>query len=405
MTPSSLDILIIAPTPFFQDRGCHLRIREEAKALQKAKKSVLIATFGWGEDVKGLTVKRPVLDLISFDKGPAASWKKIPASIFLFFVTVRLIFKYRPEVIYCHLLEGLAVGLAAFCVAKIFSFWSYRPVLIFDSQGSRADEIKSYGMTSNSFVLNFFQKLEILLLRFPDKIFVSSTNYLEKLKKIPNLEIKAEQLSDGPSFTPRKAPTGQKEKIRTLGKLTECFEKKELIRLKKWLREEKFIVIYTGSFSPAKGLPDFVKQVLPKFTVADSVRFIFAGSGKLELEENESVIVSRKLKNKSLKAMLSLADLGIDSKPAASSESSGKLINYMAAGLPVLAIKSPNSLYFVNDENQLLPGLDNFKEGIIRSSKNKKEVRSLGIKNLRRINQKFAWDLQIRKILAIINHR
>lgn len=405
MATSPLDILMIAPTPFFEGRGCHLRIRDEARALQKARCSVLIATFGWGEDVKDLTIERPALDLISFDKGPAASWKKIPASLFLFFTTVRLIFKYRPRTLYCHLLEGLVIGSTALLIAKIFSFWSYRPILIFDTQGSRADEMKSYGMTSNSWVLEFFQGLEKFFLRFPDKIFVSSANYLEKLEKISILKNRIAQVSDGPSFAPRKSPADQEEKIKILHQLAEDLGEKNYAKIKKWLDGNKFIVIYTGSFSQAKGVSDFIKQILPEFQQKGPIRFLFAGSGKIELEDSQVSILLNKLENKNLKKLLSLADLGLDPKPAASSESSGKLINYMAAGLPVLAIKSPNSLYFVNDENQLLSGLDNFKERIIQLSKNKKEARLLGSKNLRRIDQKFAWDLQIRKILAIIGHR
>ncbi len=405
MISSPPDILMIAPTPFFENRGCHLRIREEAESLQRAGCSILIAAFRQGNEVKNLRIERSSLDLINFDKGPTASWKKIPASFFLFLTTLRLVFKYRPKAIYCHLLEGLSIGIVTLSVVRIFSLWTYKPILIFDSQGSRADEMKSYGMIENSTILNFFRGLEKFLLRFPDKIFVSSINYLKKIKEMPGLKDRTEQLADGPSFSPGKDIVRREEKIKNLKKINHCFEKNDYQRVNKWLEEEKFIIIYTGNFGPAKGLPDFIRQILPHFSKKDSIRFIFAGEGDLKTKNEEIAVYSSKLEIENLPLLLSLADIGLDPKPKTSTESSGKLINYMAAGLPVLAIKSPNSLYFVGDERQLVNRFKELKTAIAKLAKNKRELEMMGKKNLQRVKEKFSWDLQIRKILAIIGHR
>ena len=400
-----LDILMIAPTPFFENRGCHFRIKEEAKALQGAGKTVLIATFGQGEEVKGLDISRSTLDLITFENGPTASWKKIPALIFLFFTVLRLIFKNRPKVIYCHLLEGLAVGLKAFFIAKIVSFWSYRPLLIFDTQGNRAEEMKSYGMTSNRWLLDIFNGLEKFLLRFPDRIFVSSLNYLKKLEESPELKNKIEQLTDGPSFKPRKSPADQKEKISSLSKVEKYFSAEDYLKIKNWLNESKFITIYTGSFDRSKGLSDFIEKNLSRFSEKNKVRFIFAGSGQIQRKDSEIVAWTQKLNDKNLKTILSLANLGIDPKPKTSTESSGKIINYMAAGLPVLALKNPNNFLFAGEDNFLTNKIEDFQIKIVKIVDDPDLTRSIGIKNISRINKNFAWDLQIRKILAIISHR
>ena len=400
-----LDILMIAPTPFFENRGCHFRIKEEAKALQGAGKTVLIATFGQGEEVKGLDISRSTLDLITFENGPTASWKKIPALIFLFFTVLRLIFKHRPKVIYCHLLEGLAVGLKAVFIAKIVSFWSYRPLLIFDTQGNRAEEMKSYGMTSNRWLLDIFNGLEKFLLRFPDRIFVSSLNYLKKLEESPDLKNKVEQLTDGPSFKLRKSPAGQREKINSLSKIKKYFSAEDYLKIESWLNESKFIAIYTGSFDRSKGLSDFIEKNLSRFSEKNKVRFIFAGSGQIQRKDSEIVAWTQKLNDKNLKTILSLANLGIDPKPKTSTESSGKIINYMAAGLPVLALKSPNTIFFAEENNFLVKKLEDFKSEIVKAGQNQEQIKIIGKKNIARINKKFTWDLQIRKILAIISHR
>ena len=40
----SLKVLMIAPTPFFADRGCHVKILEEIKTLSKRNIKIIITT-------------------------------------------------------------------------------------------------------------------------------------------------------------------------------------------------------------------------------------------------------------------------------------------------------------------------------------------------------------------------
>ena len=48
-----MKILIVAPTPFFSDRGTHIRILEEALALEKQGHAITIATYHIGKDIHG----------------------------------------------------------------------------------------------------------------------------------------------------------------------------------------------------------------------------------------------------------------------------------------------------------------------------------------------------------------
>ncbi|MGC8833187.1 MAG: glycosyltransferase family 4 protein, partial [Armatimonadota bacterium] len=51
-------ILMVAPTPFFADRGCHVRILEEARALQNIGHKVVVVTYHNGRNVPGVEVRR-----------------------------------------------------------------------------------------------------------------------------------------------------------------------------------------------------------------------------------------------------------------------------------------------------------------------------------------------------------
>ncbi len=53
-----MKILTIAATPFFSDRGCHMRIYNEAKFLQKFGSIVKICTYHEGKNIDGLDIER-----------------------------------------------------------------------------------------------------------------------------------------------------------------------------------------------------------------------------------------------------------------------------------------------------------------------------------------------------------
>ena len=53
-----MHILSLAPTSFFNDYGCHVRILEEARALQALGHTVTILTYYKGNDVPGIRIIR-----------------------------------------------------------------------------------------------------------------------------------------------------------------------------------------------------------------------------------------------------------------------------------------------------------------------------------------------------------
>ena len=56
--PEARRVLVIAPTPFFGDRGCHVRILEEIRGLQARGADVLVVTYPTGNDVPGVRTAR-----------------------------------------------------------------------------------------------------------------------------------------------------------------------------------------------------------------------------------------------------------------------------------------------------------------------------------------------------------
>ncbi len=52
-----IKVLNIVPTPFFADRGCHMRILGEMAALKNNNYYNIIVTYHNGRDLKGLDIK------------------------------------------------------------------------------------------------------------------------------------------------------------------------------------------------------------------------------------------------------------------------------------------------------------------------------------------------------------
>jgi hypothetical protein len=128
-----LKILMIAPTPYFADRGCHVRIYEEARALTVLGHEVKLVTYHIGRDMPGISTCR--IPSVPWYKKLAAgpSWHKPYLDLLLFFRAFGEAKKFRPHILHAHLHEGAFIGVFLKKFLKI--------PLLFDCQGSLTTEI------------------------------------------------------------------------------------------------------------------------------------------------------------------------------------------------------------------------------------------------------------------------
>ena len=110
-----------------------------------------------------------------------------------------------------------------------------------------------------------------------------------------------------------------------------------------------------------------------------------------------------KVPYESLSGYLSLADVAVEPKRAASGEASGKLLNYMAAGLAVVCYDTANNREMLaeagfygcqDDEASLLPQLRQVLTSPEERSRRGKLAKSL-------IINKYSWDAAAEKIADI----
>jgi len=155
------------------------------------------------------------------------------------------------------------------------------------------------------------------------------------------------------------------------------------------------VIVYTGSMAMAKGVDELL-EALPKILEKNNqLTFVFAGYGELEkyyknkyaeYVKSDNILFIGRFSYFTLPKILALADYAIDPKKN-SSESSGKLLNYIAAGLPVICFK--NEFNF----NLLKEGGIYMKDFLDILHVNKyKNTKKLNISN-------FFWNVIIKELL------
>src|SRR6185369_13458476 len=156
-----MKILVIAPTPFFADRGTHIRILEESLALEKRGHSVTIATYHIGKDIDNdiktdIDVRRITRLLFWYKKLEAGpDWQKILLDAMLIRKAFYLARTQRPDVIHGHLHEGVLIG----WVVKKMLFWRDMK-LVADFHGSLTNEMVSHSYLNGGLLKKAFLFIE-----------------------------------------------------------------------------------------------------------------------------------------------------------------------------------------------------------------------------------------------------
>lgn len=328
-------IIHIGPTPFFSNRGCHIRILNEIRGLEARGKKVILCTYGLGNDVDGLDIRR-ICSIPGYTKtGAGFSPFKPLADLLLFFLVLRVAYQERVRIIHAHLHEG---GLIGWCV-KIVLFWR-RITLIMDIQGSLSGELRSYGTFNRlPFLLSVFYFIERLICLMPDKIVCSSsasrTFLIQSCRvKDQKIELVGDVVPDSFFLT---SPASS-------------------LRNELGISAGTRLVIYTGSLLPGKGVDYLLEAIEPVLGEHHEVLFVLVGYPKSEIENYvdragfaDRVMLPGEVDYADLSLWLGSADLAVDPKASGSGEASGKILHYMAAGLPVVCFNTENNRAFLGE--------------------------------------------------------
>jgi glycosyltransferase involved in cell wall biosynthesis len=326
-----LKILMLAPTPFFADRGCHVRIYEEARALISLGHEVCIATYHLGRDMEGIpTVRIPTVPWYKkLSAGP--SWHKPYLDILLFFTALAATLRRRPDIIHAHLHEGAFIGL----FLKKF----LRIPLIFDCQGSLTAEMLDHGfIRRGSPWFRFFLWMEKIINNGTDFIVTSSHAGAADLTKawiVPSTKVKG--LIDGVD-TDLFRPFPRDEARRALN-----------------LPPNGLIAVFLGILNRYQGI-DILMEVLKILKERGTeLHFLVMGFPHEQYLKKavaggvaDMVTFTGLIDYEKAPFFLCAGDIAISPKISLT-EANGKLFNYMACGLPTVVFDNPVNREILGD--------------------------------------------------------
>jgi len=314
---------MVAPTPFFADRGCHVRIYEEARSLTAGGNQVRIATYHLGRDMPGIATDRTVRIPWYGKLAAGPSWHKPYLDILLFVTALRAARRMRPDLIHAHLHEGAFLGVF---LKKLLGV-----PLLFDCQGSLTGELADHGFAREGSLLSrFFAGLEGWINRNADAIITSSGAGRDDLVGkwgVPARKVTS--LMDGVD-TAVFRPYPRDEVRRRLG-----------------IALDVPLVVFLGVLNRYQGIDLLLSAMVILKSQGSPVRFLVMGFPEggyrekaRELGVHDMVTFTGRIDYNKAPAYLSAGDLAVSPKVSLT-EANGKLFNYMACGLPTVAFDTP----------------------------------------------------------------
>lgn len=375
---NSNTVLHIAPTPFFSDRGCHIRIEGIVNCLEQLGYSNIVCTYHHGRNVKNINTKRikTIKQYTKTEAGPSAY--KLWADWRLLWLCVKEFRANQPIVIHAHLHEGVLIGTAL----RTLFFWK-KIILIGDLQGSLTGELDAHGMFKKlPFLAWPFKAIEWILMRCATKLVCSSSHALEKIEAEFGLKQNSISLVQDGATVPQAIDQKQQSEL-----------------IKKYsLPKNSTLAVYSGALLEAKGLNE-LQQLIELTQDTPELHFLIIGYPTENLEQflAENDLQSRcsltgRVPFEQLPQLLQLADVAIDPKNSDAGEGSGKILNYIAAGLPVLAFNHTNNREFLPANTELADDTGQMAKQLIELCQNKSQRQQISQRNFKHFQQHYSWD-------------
>ncbi len=379
---SLLRVLMIAPTPFFADRGCHVRIYEQARALQALGCHVEICTYHLGRDRPGIPTHRtwPIPWYRKLSAGP--SWHKLYIDALLLLKTWAVARRFRPDVLHGHLHEGAAIGWA---VGK-----GLRVPVVADFQGSLSGEMQAHKfIKGRGWLYRFWAYNESRIDRLPQVAVASCSDVARELKE----------------------RFGVRDVIVALdGVDTEAFRPDvEVGPLRSLVPPGRRVVVYLGILSLYQGvdcLLEAIPRVLARVPEAHFLLMGYPNEDEYRQKAHDLGVADRvtftgRIDYGEAPRYLALGEVAVGPK-LSETESNGKLYNYMACALPTVAFDTPPSREILGDLGVYAPRGDvaALADAIASLLKEPEQARQLGIRLRQRVVEHFSWQNTARQLLA-----
>jgi len=330
---------MIAPTSFFSDYGCSVRILEEIRALRRLGHDVRVSTYKNGQDVPGLSIERTLSIPFRAHYEVGSSPHKIAFDLLLFWTVLLQALRRRPDVIHAHMHEGAFIGVV---VGRLLHI-----PIVFDFQGSLTGEMMDHRfLRRDSPFYRPLRHLETVIDRTSRLILTSSHNARDLL--IAEFGCQPERVLTVPdgvdtgAFYPPAG--GERDRLANL-------------RARLSVPPGRKIVVYLGLLAAYQGTDALLEAAALMLRRRADLHFSIMGFPCVEeyrqrakqLGIGAHATFTGKIPYEHARDYLALGDVAVAPKLSAT-EGSGKILNYMAMGLPTIAFETPVSREYLGHE-------------------------------------------------------
>lgn len=333
-------ILMIAPTSFFADYGCHIRIWQEAKALQQLGHRLVITTYHNGDDMPGLDIRRS-WDVPWIKRAMVGSTRhKLYLDVALSYRALEVALRLRPTLIHAHLHEGALIGAVLKRVLGV--------PLIFDFQGSLTAEMVDHRfLRADGPLYRPVRHLERLINVQADALITSTSNAADLLLR--DFFFPAERLHTV-------IDSINTDRFRPFDGSAAWEAERRALRAELGIPAGRRIVVYLGLLAPYQGTNVLLEAARLLLREQPDVHFLIMGYPDVQSYQHlaeslgvaDHVTLPGRILYKDTHAYLALGDVAVAPKMSAT-EGSGKIPQYMAMGLPVVTFDSPASREYLGD--------------------------------------------------------
>lgn len=386
------NILMIAPTSFFGDYGCHVRILEEARVLKKRGHRVTIVTYYKGRDLPELDIVRTRPTPWHADYEVGSSRHKIAFDALLSWSALKTARRLKPDIIHAHLHEGALIGRAVSAVTGA--------PLVFDYQGSLTAEMLDHHFVRAGGKREWFWRtIERTIDRLPRAILTSSRHSANLLRA--ELAAQADRVVALPDsvdtdfFRPRTT-----------------IDQADVAALKaQWgIPPDRSVIVYLGLLAHYQGTGHILEAAPQVIAAQPDAHFLIMGyPGVDEYQARAAqlglaghVTFTGRVPYEDAARYLRLGDVALAPKLSLT-EGAGKILNYMACGLPTVAFDTPQAREYMAQFGAYAErgSAASLAERLIELLADAPRRQTLGEALRARARQRFSLDDAASRILAV----
>ncbi|MDX1764665.1 MAG: glycosyltransferase [bacterium] len=346
--------LIIAPQPFYEDRGTPIAVRQVLETLSADGRRVDLLTYAIGAKVElpGLHTIRVGKFFGIRDVPIGFSFRKLLLDMALTVRLWRLLSRNRYDCIH-------AVEEAAF--PATFLGKRRRIPVIYDMQSSLPEQMSEFRLCRVKGIQTILRACEKWLVKNADAV-VCSAGLGPLVRSIdPSVRVQEWSFYSEWAHVPR-------EDVQTL--------RREL-----GIAETAPIVLYCGNFEPYQGVPKFTNALPHVLQEVPDTVFVLVGSnnGSKEIRNGGRLIMMPRQPKEAIPPYLAMADVLVSPRENCSNLPL-KIFEYMASGRPIVATDSPCHRTVLHSGLAVLvqPAAEAMAHGIVKILKNPAEAEILG---------------------------